>query len=232
MQELIKINSQNKTVSARDLYDFLDFEKAHWSRWTKKNIEGNQFAIENQDWMGFTIEVNGNPTKDYALSIDFAKRIAMMSRSEKGEEIRSYFIECEEKLTGNTSITTFQLPQTYSEALRHLADKIEETEAMQRQLEAAKPKIEFFDAVTDSKDAVPMDQVAKVLNMGIGRNKMFQMLRDLGILQQNNIPYQKYVDQGCFRVIEQKYDVRGEVRISMKTLVFQKGIEFIRKKLS
>lgn len=229
--ELAHINSGDKqTFSARDLYFFLGYDKSNWTRWANKNIVENPFAIENEDWIGFVTMTNGNEVQDFEITIDFAKRISMMSRTEKGEEARKYFIDCEEKY--KNGIKPFQLPRTYAEALRELADQTEKTEAIQRQLEAAKPKIEFFDAVTDSKDAVPMDQVAKVLNMGIGRNKMFQMLRDLGILQQNNIPYQKYVDQGYFRVIEQKYDVRGEVRISMKTLVFQKGIEFIRKKLS
>lgn len=109
----------------------------------------------------------------------------------------------------------------------------EQNKVLRAENEQLKPKAEFFDAVTDSKDAIDMAQVAKVLNYpGIGRNKLFEILRDNNILQQNNQPYQKYIDNGCFRVIEQKYEVRpGETRINIKTLVFQKGVDYIRKLL-
>jgi phage anti-repressor protein len=60
--ELIKITEHNgsKAVSARELYEFLGFKKAHWNRWYNKNIIENQFALENEDYQGFTIVVNGN----------------------------------------------------------------------------------------------------------------------------------------------------------------------------
>lgn len=95
-----------------------------------------------------------------------------------------------------------------------------------------KPKADFFDAVADSKTAIPMDQVAKVLDCGIGRNKIFELLRNNSILQYNNIPYQKYVDLGYFRVVEQSYvKPTGENCVNTKTLVFQRGLDFIRKQI-
>lgn len=101
-----------------------------------------------------------------------------------------------------------------------------------KQIEELKPKAEFFDAVTDSKDAFDMKNVANVLDMGIGRNNLFKFLRDQKILMSDNRPYQDYIDRGYFRVIEQKYDKGyGETGISIKTLVFQKGVDFIRKRL-
>lgn len=94
-----------------------------------------------------------------------------------------------------------------------------------------KPKEEFFDAVADSKDAIEIGKVAKVLNYpGIGRNKLFEILREKGVLMKDNIPYQKYIDNECFRTIEQKYSMPdGETRINIKTLVYQKGVDYIRK---
>ena len=74
--------------------------------------------------------------------------------------------------------------------------------------------------------------MAKTLNIGIGRNTMFELLRDKGILQSNNLPYQRYIDAGYFRVIEQKYTYNGEVRINLKTLVYQRGLSYIRKLLA
>ena len=124
-------------------------------------------------------------------------------------------------------------PELAIRAFTALKEEREKNKALQADNEKMKPKAEFFDAVTDSKDAIDMGQVAKVLNYpGIGRNKLFEILRDNGILQQNNQPYQKYIDCGYFRVIEQKYEARpGEIRINIKTLVFQKGIDYIKKLL-
>jgi anti-repressor protein len=101
------------------------------------------------------------------------------------------------------------------------------------QLENAKPKIEFFDTVADCKDAVDLRKVASVLNIkNLGRNKLFAFLRELKILDNNNIPYRKYQDAGYFRVIEQAFkDGSGTIHVSFKTHVYQKGIDFIQKKL-
>ena len=126
---------------------------------------------------------------------------------------------------------SYHAPKTYAEALRRLADEAEKMEALQKQTQLMQPKAEFFDAVTDSKTAIPLGDVAKILDMGIGRNKLFEFLRQKNILTYDNRPYQKYIDAGYFRVIEQKYEVNGEVRINIKTLVFQKGIDWIRKQL-
>ena len=96
--ELIKVTTNEqgeKLVSARDLYLGLGLNKAHWKRWSEQNIIQNDFFKENNDWVGFTIMVNGNGTQDFAISLEFAKHIAMMARTEKSHEYRNYFIECE-----------------------------------------------------------------------------------------------------------------------------------------
>lgn len=126
----------------------------------------------------------------------------------------------------------YNLPQTYPEALRALADQAEKMEQLRLENTEMKPKAEFFDAVAGSKQAISLGDVAKILAYPkIGRNKLFEILRDRDILQNNNIPYQKYIDAGYFRVIEQKYNAGDEVRISLKTLVYQKGIDYIKKTL-
>ena len=77
-----------------------------------------------------------------------------------------------------------------------------------------------------------MGQVAKVLDKDIGRNKLFKILRNKKILQKDNIPFQTYIDRGYFRVIEVKYTKPdGSTNISLKTLVYQKGVNFINKVL-
>ena len=125
----------------------------------------------------------------------------------------------------------YHTPATYKEALLELVAAIDEKEKLEKKMIEDKPKVEFYEAVANSKTAIPMDQVAKVLNMqGIGRNKLFDVLRNQKILQKNNIPYQKYVDCGYFRVVESKYTKpNGETCISIKTLVYQKGVDYIRR---
>ena len=78
-----------------------------------------------------------------------------------------------------------------------------------------------------------MGHVAKVLGIRrMGRNRLFSLLRNKKILDKNNIPYQQYVDMGYFRVLEQKYTVpNGETKINIKTMVFQKGVDFIGRKI-
>lgn len=124
----------------------------------------------------------------------------------------------------------FQVPTTFAEALRLAAEQQEKIEEQQKLIEVQKPKAEFYDDVVDSKDAIDMQAVAKVINMGMGRNKLFEFLRNNKVLMQNNQPYQSYVDMGWFRIIESKYTKpNGDICINLKTVVFQKGVDGIRK---
>ena len=126
----------------------------------------------------------------------------------------------------------FRLPQNYGEALRELANVWEEKEQLKEQNALMAPKAEFFDAVADSKDAIDIGSAAKVLNCGIGRTKLFKFLRDSQVLMKNNVPYQEFIDRGYFRVIEQKYSKPdGTNCINTKTLVYQRGLNYIRKLL-
>ena len=132
----------------------------------------------------------------------------------------------------------YKLPGTYAEALESLLLEVKENERLVNENETFKaereillPKAEFFDAVTDSKQAIAIGDVAKVLDMGVGRNKLFEILRETKVLMPDNRPYQKYIDAGYFRVVEQKYQKNGDTYINLKTLVFQKGLDFIRRKL-
>ena len=102
---------------------------------------------------------------------------------------------------------------------------------VEKKVQIMEPKAEFYDDVAGSKDAISIGEVAKVLGIkGLGRNNLFQLLRDKKVLQNNNQPYQAYVDRGYFRVIEQSFITPdGDTKISIKTLVYQKGLDYIRK---
>ncbi|MCK9532630.1 MAG: phage antirepressor KilAC domain-containing protein [Gammaproteobacteria bacterium] len=135
--------------------------------------------------------------------------------------------------TGSYNIQPqFQIPQTLSQALLLASQQAEQIEQQKEIIAIQAPKVEFYDAVTGSKDTIDMGSVAKVLNKKIGRNKLFEFLRENGVLMSNNIPYQKYVDSGHFRVIETKYTKPdGSTHIGLKTLIYQKGVNYINKLL-
>ena len=100
MEELIKITTNDEgkqLVSARELYKGLGLARTKWTPWYTKNIIENEFFKENIDWTKVSLEVTGNLTTDFAISIEFAKHIAMMARTEKSHQYRNYFIECEKK---------------------------------------------------------------------------------------------------------------------------------------
>lgn len=132
-----------------------------------------------------------------------------------------------------TGTYSMKLPQNYGEALRELANVWEEKEALKETVTLMAPKADFFDAVADSKDAIDIGCAAKVLNCGIGRTRLFKFLRDSKILRHNNEPYQEFIDRGYFRLIEQSYSKPdGSTCINKKTLVYQRGLDFIHRLLS
>ena len=231
LTQFIEVNFEKQTVSARSLYKKLEV-KYDFNRWVEINFK--QF-IENKDYFGGHIDVRGNQyggsitIVDYDLTINMAEHLCLMSNTEKGYECRDYLLKLYE--AWNTPEMVFARAVKFAD--RQIAELNNRVYQLETDVERMKPKEEFFDAVTDSKDAIPIADVAKDLGFkGIGRNNLFKILREERILQPNNIPYQEYIDRGYFRVVEQRYDKPyGEVGINIKTLVFQKGIDFIRKLL-
>jgi len=222
MKEIIKVDFEKETVSARELYGTLGIEK-RFSAWFETNSQG---FVEGEDFTSVptsTVVNNGaeRVLDDYQLTMDMAKHICLMSRSEKGKECRQYLIDLEK---------AWNTPEQIMARALKVADHT--ITGLKAQIETLKPKADFFDAVADSKTAISMSEVAKVLNVkGYGRNNLFEFLRSKGILDNRNVPYQRYVDNGYFRVIEQKYTKNGEQVITTKTLVYQKGVNAIRKLL-
>lgn len=130
----------------------------------------------------------------------------------------------------NNNTPSYQIADPIKRAEAWIEEQKEKI-ALENKVKADKPKVEFFDAVADSKTAVSMNEVAKCLAIpGYGRNNLFKFLRNKNILMDNNLPYQEYIDRGYFRVIEQKWTGKdGMPQISYKTLAYQKGLDFIRK---
>lgn len=117
-------------------------------------------------------------------------------------------------------------------AARAWADAMEKKQLAESQVKELAPKAEFYDTVADSESLMSMADTCKILDMGIGRNKLFALLREKKILQKDNIPYQQYVTAGYFKVVEGKYEVNENVVVTKTTYVKQKGIDYIRKLLN
>ena len=112
----------------------------------------------------------------------------------------------------------------------------EENTSMVVQREKDLPKIEFSEAVMESSTTISIGDVAKVLNVkNVGQNRLFAFLRYKKVLitSQHNRPYQQYVDCGYFKCIVKPFTTAdGKRRLSIKTVVFQRGVDFIRKLLN
>ena len=179
MKELIKINTNEEgkqLVSARELYLGLGLNQGEWSRWYKRNIEQNEYFNKNVDWVGFVITPNrgGKEVQDFAISLEFAKHIAMMARTEKSHEYRNYFIECEKKVN--------QLPQLSKELQAIFA-----LDGKQQQLESE---------VKDLKDNMPLFQVDCKELQAIVRKKGIEVLggKDKPSYKDNSIRGKVYSD--------------------------------------
>lgn len=122
------------------------------------------------------------------------------------------------------NITDLTKDQTLSLVTQHLINYQNEV----------KGKVDFYDRVTNSDHWMDMSEVAKVLNYkGYGRNKTFELLRKYKVLRYNNQPFQNYVDTEYFKLIEQSWinPYTGNLTISFKTVISQRGLDFIRKVL-
>ena len=148
----VKVNEDgNQIVSAKELYLGLGLNKTNWSRWYPKNIQKNEFFKENIDWLGVRHYDEGNETMDFAITLEFAKHIAMMAKTKKSHEYRNYFIECENKLKSgqaNNFKTTEEL--LIYQLQEQLKVKKQLNEVNHRALEA-KNKVEKLDKKVDDK---------------------------------------------------------------------------------
>ena len=231
MNDLIKIEIKDnqQLVSGRDLHSFLEIG-TRYNDWINRIVEKYDFT-ENKDFIAITqkrVTAQGNETEfeNHLMTIAMAKEISMVANTEKGKLARQYFIKCEEAWNSPEMI----LARANQIQAKMIEDSTMKIQLLETKIEEMQPKADFYDDVADSTNTCDMQTVAKTLNFkGVGRNTLFEILRDSKILQYDNIPYQKYVDRGWFRIIETKYHDKktSEPRINFKTVVFQKGIEKI-----
>ena len=223
MGELIKITETNgkKVVSARELHSFIEATE-RFSAWMLRQLQYG--FVRDVDFVGCKVfnTLANQELEDYALTLDTAKHFAMMQRNEKGMQARNYFIECEKQL---------YKPLTPLEVAKQLVLSLEAQDRMQLQLAEQAPKIAVYELAMSSNSTIDIGEFVRVSQLGYGRNTLFKKLRDMGILMKNNVPYENYITDGYFTCIEIPITISQQTEIKIKTLVTQKGVDYLIKKL-
>lgn len=197
MNELIKVDYQNEqpTVSARDLHEFLEIKTA-FKDWFPRMCEYG--FSEGVDFCSFLSQsTGGRPGHDAQLTIDMAKEICMIQRSEKGKQARQYFLQLERDWNSPEKVMARAL-QIADRKVRQLEAKVEQD----------RPKVLFADAMTASKSSILVGEMAKILRQNgvhIGRDRFFEWLRENGYLSKQkgesyNEPTQKSMEAGLFEI--------------------------------
>lgn len=243
VNELIKINydSEQPTVSARELHESLGIEK-RFSAWFDTNSAG---FVEGKDYsnpyLKVRVQKEGNrdvsrEVEDYDLSVEMAKHICLMSRTEKGKRCRQYLIELEgawnspEQIMARALKFAQQSMDGLKERCRFLGGQIVE---QQKVISELQPKANYVDTILASKSLVVTTQIAK--DYGMSAKAFNKLLYDLGIQYKTNgqwVLYSKWQSQGY--VHSRTIDIvrtGGLPDVVMQTEWTQKGRLFLYEQL-
>lgn len=210
MEELIKIQVKNdrQLVNARDLHKGLEV-KRRFSAWWEQNSKGFE---ENEDFTSVltsTVVANGarKPIQDYLVTIDMAKELCMMSKTEKGKEVRKYFIQVEKDWNSPDMIMHRALEVSNSRIKlltaknQSLASK---NKALQDQIDRDAENVTFAKAIRYSNHSIKVRELAAILTQNgfqIGQNQLYQLLRlEHYISKHGTLPMGDKIKRGYFRV--------------------------------
>ena len=232
MNELINVtlnDSHEPVVSGRQLHEALEV-KTPYSMWFDRMVEYG--FTENQDFLlnNFVKQTGrgGHNKVDHIIKLDMAKEIAMIQRTDKGKEVRAYFIQIEKD---------YNSPEKIMARALLMADK--KVHKLEAQIEADRPKVLFADAVSASHTSILVGELAKLLKQNgveVGATRLFSWLRDHGYLIKRkgrdwNMPTQKSVELGLIRVKETSITHSdGHITVNKTPLVTGKGQQYFINK--
>lgn len=232
MNEIINItlnDNHEPVVSGRQLHEALEV-KTEYKKWFSRMTEYG--FNENEDFLKVTQKCltssTGQNTTDHIIKLDMAKEIAMIQRTERGKQVRQYFIQVEKDFNSPEKIM--------ARALLMADQKVHKLEA---QIEADRPKVLFADAVSASKSSCLIGELAKILKQNeidIGQNKLFQWLRAHGYLisrrgESWNQPTQKSMQLGLFELKKTNINhADGHTTVNTTTKVTGKGQQYFINK--
>ena len=218
MNEIITVNTDTQTVSARELHNKLGVEK-RFSAWFETNSQG---FIEGEDFtsvLSGTVVNNGafRELQDYALSVDMAKHICLMSRTEKGKEVRQYLIDLEK--AWNTP------EQVMARALK-VADQT--IASLKLEVSEMKPKADYFDDLVDRNLLTSFRDTAKEFQ--IKESVFIKWLIDNNYIYRDSKKkirsYATSMNKGLFELKE--FSSRYSNHADAQTLITPKGRETFR----
>ncbi|MGJ4108523.1 phage antirepressor KilAC domain-containing protein [Corynebacterium macclintockiae] len=239
MNELIPIqdNDGAQAVLGRDLHKFLEV-KDRYNDWFPRMVAYGFSA--GQDFTEFSVKPNGagRPRQDHVITLDMAKEISMIQRTDKGKQARQYFIECERKAneardTSVENVKSVVAQMTRSEILQIAMNAEQERLALEAKNKELEPKAEAYSSFIEADGKYSVGAVAKML--GIGQNKLFRELRNIGVFiakgGMKNTPYQQYMRHFEVKAYTITHSDNSE-SVRHTTYVQPSGIDFIRKKLN
>ena len=236
MNELINIKTSETgepSVSGRELHEFLGVT-TRYNDWFPRMVEygfteGKDFNLLKNEQVRF--EGNREVTReliDHLLTIDMAKEICMIQRTEVGKKARQYFIQVEKDYNSPEKIM--------ARALR-IAEK--ELSTLKLDVERMKPKEIFADSVASSHTSILIGELAKILKANgyeTGQKRLFEILRQDGFLIKRNgsdfnMPSQKSMELGLMEIKESTINnADGSVRLNKTTKITGKGqIYFVNR---
>lgn len=235
MNEILTVNNDTQTVSARELHERLHIKTA-FKDWFPRMCEyGFEEGADFCSKLSETSQKGGRPAKDADISIDMAKQICMIQRTPEGKAVRQYLIDLEK--AWNTP------EQVMARALKFADKEIEKLKKSNAGLlednKRMKPKEIFADAVSASHTSILVGDMAKLLKQNgvdIGQKRLFEWLREKGYLIKRkgsdwNMPTQKSMERGLFDIKESTVNnPDGSVRINRTTKVTGKGQQYFINK--
>ena len=234
MNDLIKINYDNAdrlTVLARDLYEELGVE-TRYNDWFKRMCEYG--FSEGKDFYSFLSKTSdgGRPATDHQITIPMAKELCMLQRTDKGKEMRQYFIAVEEQWNSPDAIMAraLQLSNAKLKQLETHCCQLETTVAVQeQQIAELQPKASYYDVVLNCKDLLSITSIAK--DYGKSGTWLNNYLHEKGVQYKQGkiwLLYQKYAEKGYTSTKTQTFPGNdGQQHTSVHTYWTQKGRLFI-----
>lgn len=234
MEALVKVENNQIVTDSRSVAEHFGKEHAKVIRSIEGIISETPKVASQKMFYKTTYKVEGN-NKSYKMYLMNRNGFSLLVMGFTGARAMEWklryidaFNEMETQLVKKNILT---LPDFTNpvEAARAWANEYEAKQKALTENAEMKPKADFYDTVANTESLFSMADVAKTLDMGIGRNKLFAFLRDKGILDKDNHPYQKYVDAGYMRLIENHCKAGDNDVVYKCTYVKQRGIDYIRK---
>lgn len=232
------------TVNARDLHRFLEVGK-DFSNWIKAQIERGRL-VEGRDYVTFQVsaqkgenllaqkgEQDNYPTKhgghnrtEYALTLEAAKHIGMMSGTEKGFEVREYFIACE-KLAKAPPAALNPANLSRLQLIEMAMQAEQERLALEAVVSEAKPKAAFYDAFLNAEGLYGLQNAARAL--GLKPNMFIQWLKTKYLFYQGSalVPYVQFRHLGIFDVKTTVVDDKKREQ----TYITPKGLAYLNARV-